>query len=177
MLLSGYIEFQHEQREAIAGEWPEDSRYRKGAEALASLAEYIKQVETEGPGGDDWGLLERIRPHLFDELMLGGERAAREASRYGFHHVVNEATHAEFLGDLWIACMEDAYDEAKEFSGSVDESNSTGELFPCEVHAAWHGVKLPRDYWERRPRTFESELEAQLEPLIAAVATADEMVE
>jgi hypothetical protein len=163
-------------RESKAEEFPDDSRNRPAAEALAAFAAYVRRVEDEGPDGDDWAALDRLRPHLDPGLgtRLSGRAAERELSRYGFGYSVNESTHQEFLNDLWIACMEDAYDYASERVDAGRASDWTGELFPIEVEAADHQVSLPYNYWQRRGRTFEADLEAELEPLIAAAKAEDE---
>jgi hypothetical protein len=135
----------------------------------------VERLEDEGARGEGWALLERLEPHLFEDgPTLGGERASRELSRYGFGYKVTTGTHDELLTDLWIACMEDAYDYARERVDQGQALDWTGELSPIEVDAADHQVSLPYNYWQRRDRTFELELGAELEPLIAAAKAEDE---
>jgi hypothetical protein len=64
--------------------------------------------------------------------------------------------HEEFLRDLWVTCMEDAYESVR---GGASDEDWTETLFPFEVEAARADVFLPRRYWERRPKAFEHELE------------------
>lgn len=163
-------------RESKVEEFPNDNRNKPAAEALAAFAGYVRQVEEEGPDGDDWTALDRLRPHLDPGLgtRLAGRTAERELSRYGFGYSVNEATHREFLNDLWIACMEDAYDDASERVDQGHATDWTGELFPIEIDAAENQVRLPYNYWQRRERTFEADAEAELEPLIAAAKAKEE---
>jgi hypothetical protein len=167
-MLSDYVREQQRWRESKAGEFPDDKRNGESAAALESLAEFVERLEDEGSAGEDWALLERLEPHMFgDGATLGGEMAARETSRYGFGHGVTDGTHTEFLTDLWIACMEDAY----EYRGEHDE-DPTGELSRVESGAALFGLALPPNYWRRRSRAFEDELESEIDELMqAAIAS------
>jgi hypothetical protein len=149
--LSDYFRHQAAWRREKAEEYPEDERNAQSARALESLADYIPR--DEGCVVND--VLENLNRHLFEGSTLGGEQAAREASRYGYGYNVSPLRHVEFLEDLLVACWEDAYDFAGEHGEDWTES-----LFPCEVEAAKDGVYLPRRYWERRSHSAEHELEA-----------------
>jgi hypothetical protein len=105
-----------------------------------------------------------IEAHIPDPgATLGGEVTQREVSRYGFgYEATTPSQHDEFLADMWVACMQDAYAFVQEHrADGVDDYSSS--LLPCEIDAARAGVwKLPDRYWELRPTRTEPELEAEV---------------
>jgi hypothetical protein len=140
-----------------ADEFPEDRRNRQSAIALDSLVDYIEADEAESR---DPGVVAALEAHIPDTgASLGGARAQRELSRYGFgYDATAMGQHEEFLKDLWVAAMQDAYDFAGE-----EEEDWTGQLLPCEVAGAIDRVALPAWYWQLRPKQSEPELEAAVE--------------
>jgi hypothetical protein len=168
-MLSEYLREQKRWRESKAEEFPDDRRNGESVAALASLSDYVEAIEEEGAAGERWGLVERLEPHMFEGVSLGGREAGRETARYGFGYRTTEGTHEEFLTDLWIACMTDAYNYRCEH-----DSDPTGELSRAENGAARFDVDLPPNYWRRRSRAFEDELEAEIDELIQAKIAEEE---
>jgi len=162
-MLSDYVRQQMRWRETKMEEFPDDKRNGESVAALGSLAEFIEAIEDEGAGGERWGLVERLEPHMLEGVSLGGREASRETARYGFGYRTTDGTHEEFLTDLWIACMTDAYNHRCEH-----DEDPTGELSRVENGAARFDVPLPPNYWRRRSRSFEDELEAEIDELIQA---------
>lgn len=138
-------------RDQKSAEYQDDDRNQQSSRALRSLAEYIECGEAESRAH---GIIDALEAHIIGPgARLGGERAHRETSRYGFGYEATAlAQHEDFLQDLWVACMEDAY----EYAGDHGE-DWTGELFDFEVSAAVDGVHLPARYWELRPKQTEVE--------------------
>ena len=152
MSLSDYFRNQAAWRSQKADEYPDDSRNAQSADALYSLAEY---VEGDQRGGKETGaLVAALEQHLFDATLLGGPSMARAVSRYGFGHKVSPMTHLDFLDELTVLCMEDAYEFAQEHG-----EDPSGTLYPVELAAARDDVHLPRYYFERRSRWLEREVE------------------
>lgn len=145
-----YFRAQADWRRQKAGEYPDDARNARSAEALDSLAEYVESGEADR-------LVEGLTPHLFVGMSLGGEETHRAVVRYGFDYPVNAdanpTQHVEFLEGLQVLCMIDAYQYA------ADGNDPTGELYGFEVDAARDGVHLPHTYFERRSGSMEHELE------------------
>jgi hypothetical protein len=153
--LSDYFRAQAEWRERKAEEYPEDERNAQSAAALRSLAEFVEPRED---GRYDLSVLHDLAAHVF-EGSLGGEETQRVVSRYGFGYGVSAAQHVEFLDELLLLCLQDAY----EFVGDGgDGEDPTGSLFEFEIEAAKDGVYLPHAYW-RRDRASEQELAAVVE--------------
>jgi hypothetical protein len=146
--LSEYFRSQAGWRRVKAEEYPEDERNPQSAAALDSLAEY---VEDEAEAGS---VLTRLEPHLFEGPTLGGEKTNREVARYGFGYEVRRAHHEEFLEELTVTCIQDAYEFVREHADDPTET-----LFEFEIDAAREGVYLPEYYWRRRSHSVEYELE------------------
>jgi hypothetical protein len=117
-----------------------------------------------------------IEAHIPDPgATLGGEVTQREVSRYGFgYEATTPSQHDEFLADMWVACMQDAYAFVQEHrADGVDDYSSS--LLPCEIDAARAGVwELPDRYWELRPSRTEPELEAEVAAHRALMTEDDE---
>jgi hypothetical protein len=148
--LSEYFRAQAEWRHGKAEEYPEDERNAQSATALDALAEYV-----EADGQHEGVFASSLTPHLFEEFSLGGEETRHAVSRYGFGHGVSTLHHIEFLGELAVTCLVDAYEHARE----VKEGDPTGTLLDFEVQAACDDVFLPRRYFERRSGSTEPELQ------------------
>jgi hypothetical protein len=89
------------------------------------------------------------------ESNLGGEETRRAIARYGFdYRATSRLQHADFLSEMAVLCLEDAYEFAREHG-----EDWADVLFPCERDVAGDGVYSPRSYWERRPRLAEHECE------------------
>lgn len=144
--LSDYFRTQAEWRGGRAAAYPEDERNAQSAAALDSLAEYVES--------DEGVFASSLAPHLFESFMLGGEETQRVVSRYGFGYQVSTLHHIEFLGELAVTCLEDAYEYARQH-----DCDPTGTLHGFEVQAACDDVFLPRSYFERRSGSTEAELE------------------
>ena len=129
-MLSHYLRSQAEWRRQEKKEYPMDLRNEKSAAALESLAEFV-----EGPDAPS-AAIDRLRPHLFDESTLGGDRAQRVVVRYGYGTAATRDHHVAMLEEL-------------------------GAL--CELDAAKAGVSLPWQYFERRPRSTQTELKEAVE--------------
>ncbi len=155
--LAVYFRSQSAWRNAKAEEYPEDLRNQQSARALASLSEYVESgaAEERSPGID-----EALDAHIPDiGAAVGGAVTQHKVSRYGFgYEATSPSQHGEFLEELWCASMEDAY----EFAGEHGE-DWTEQLFGFEIDAARDGVYVPVQYWQRRPRSTEAELEATIE--------------
>ena len=79
--------------------------------------------------------------------------------RYGFgYKALADSQHDEFLDEVFVACMIDAYEAALNTGEDI-----YGELFPCELAAARDKVDLPARSFERRKGQFEHELEEAIE--------------
>jgi hypothetical protein len=144
MSLSDYFRSQAEWRQAKADDYPDDARNQQSADALHALADYAEADSS----------VNALVPHLFEDINLGGEETRRAVARYGFGYRVTPTHHEEFVEELGVLCLIDAYDFASEQSGS----DPTGTLLSFELDAAQHRVHLPRQYWERRSHSAEYEL-------------------
>lgn len=155
MSLAEIIRNQAGWRYGKAEEYPEDARNLRSAKALDALADYVDT-------GEEAQTVSALDAHICEGLSIGGENVSRYLSRYGFDTVErdNPLAHIESLQELWIYCMEDAYEFARE-----QKEDWTGSLWPCEVQAAIDRITLPMDYWEHRIGRFESECEAYIEQL------------
>jgi hypothetical protein len=138
-MLSDYVREQLRWRESKATQFPDDRGNLQSVAALRSLAEYVEAIEDEGKDGERSQEVARFDPHVDQETgKLAGERATRELSRYGYGYSVTAGSHAELLDDLWVACMEDAYQAAGEYSADYTEALTDGE-----AAAAVFGIVLP----------------------------------
>ena len=158
-MLSDYLRSQAEWRRQEKKDYPMDMRNEKSAAALESLAEFVEGHDASGT------VLDRLRPHLFDEKTLGGERTRRAVSRYGYGTAATRAHHAAFLEELGALCEFDAYEYAREHG--QDRSRT---LVAFELEAARSGVALPWQYFERRPRSTQTELQQAVEGYSANAA-------
>lgn len=149
--LSDYFRTQAEWRGGRAAAYPEDERNAQSAAALDALADYVE----EGAQASNGLILPLLEAHLFESFMLGGEQAQRAVSRYGFGYQVSTLHHEEFLGELAVTCLEDAYEYARD----TKDGDPTETLHGFEVQAACDDVFLPRSYFERRSGSAEAELE------------------
>jgi len=150
--LSSYFRAQADWRRAKADEYPDDERNAQSAEALESLAGYVESEEGELAAARQ---LAAIQPHLFEGFTLGGEETQRAVVRYGYgYRAVSPTQHDEFLEDLAVTCLDDAY----RFAGDHDD-DPTETLYEFEIEAAQAGVMLPRRYFDRRSHSTEVELE------------------
>jgi hypothetical protein len=129
--LGDYFRSQAEWRAEKAAEHPEDERNAQSAAALRSLAEFVDHEV-------DSFYVHELEPHLIDG-GLGGERAQRDVSRYGWDYPPG---HQAFLLELIVACFEDAYERA----GDTGE-DPTGRLTADEVAAAQKGRQIWASYW------------------------------
>jgi hypothetical protein len=133
-------------RELKAEEYPEDERNAQSAAALHSLAEYVAHEDAAD-------LVAALEPFVYDGPSLGGEQTSRVVSRYGYgYNAATTMQHREFLEELRVRCLEDAYEVAH-----VCFEDPTGELHEFEADAAAAGVFIPSSYWERRSRMTEAE--------------------
>lgn len=156
--LAEYFRYQANWRDAKAEQYPDDERNVQSARALRSLAEYVDSGEAETR--DRW-IIQALDAHLFEEFTFAGEEAQREVSRYGYGYAAtNDNQHEAFLPELWVTCMQDAYDFVRSGAALDDPSES---LFPFEVDAARDGVHLPSRYWQLRSGSAEPELEEAVE--------------
>ena len=105
--LSEYFRAQSRWREEKAEQYPDDKRNQQSARALESLADFIDEGE---PNSQTIIALEAHLDH--DSPATGfdsGGDAAREVGRYGYGYPVTEATNADFLEELVVLCLADAY--------------------------------------------------------------------
>lgn len=164
--LAGYFRAQAEWRDAKAEQYPEDERNAQSAAALRSLADYVEPIdsrEAESPTGERYlSFVPELEAHLFEGMTLGGERTRREVARYGFGHPVT-GSHEQFLWDLLLLCIEDAYDHAAEHG-----DDPTGALHPFEVEAARDGIYMQPGYWRHRDRSTVAERETRVREAHAA---------
>ncbi len=151
-MLSDYLRSQAEWRRQEKKEYPMDLRNEKSAAALESLAEFV-----EGPDAPS-AAIDRLRPHLFDESTLGGDRAQRVVVRYGYGTAATRDHHVAMLEELGALCELDAYEYVREHG--EDRSRT---LVVFELDAAKAGVSLPWQYFERRPRSTQTELKEAVE--------------
>jgi hypothetical protein len=110
---------------------------------LKDLADWVE------PGGQGYqefgGLVAVVDQHLLAPVHPRGEEAKRVIVRYGFGYEVSRWTHEEFMSDLWIVCMSDVYEFAREYEDdrpgrcTIMNSKPPGD------------VVLPEYYWRRRP--------------------------
>ena len=150
--LSGYFRSQAQWRWFKAKRYPADQRNEQSARALDALAGYLEDSEEPELGG----LLGALEPHLFEGAMLGGERTAREVSRYGYGYEVGASQHLSLLRDLVHLCAWDAYEHLRE---GADEGVSLAALNDFEIAAARAGVRFPKRYWLYRGVWSAAELE------------------
>ena len=148
-MLSDYLRSKAEWRRRQEKDFPNDDRNERSAAAVESLADYV-----EGPDASA-AALERLGPHLFDDDTLGGGRALRAVSRYGYGTIITTDHHAAFLDELAVLCTLDAYNHAIEHG-----EDPTHTLTDFELEAAGAGVTLPRRYFEIRLHASEEELRA-----------------
>ena len=164
--LANYFRAQAEWRDAKAEEYPEDKRNAKSAVALRALAEYVEPIEhetAESPSGEHYlSFVLPVEAHLFEGMILGGERTRREVSRYGYGHPVTGSPE-QFLGDLLLLCIKDAYEHAAEHG-----DDPTGALHPFEVDAAKDGIFMEPSYWRHRDRSAIAEREKRVHEARAA---------
>lgn len=153
-VLSDYLRSKAEWRRGQEKEFPNDARHEKSAAALESLADY---VETLDPSDR---VLERLKPHQFDEETLGGPRTTRAVSRYGLQTIVIADHHPAFLDELAALTGLDAYEHAVEHG-----DDPSGTLTEFELEAARDGVALRRRYFELRLEQTEEELEQEVKRL------------
>jgi hypothetical protein len=152
--LADYLRQQADWRDSKAEEYPDDTRNEQSARALRSLAEYVDSGEADARM--PW-IVPAVEAHLSEDFTLGAE-AQREVSRYGFGYDATAlGQHEDFLADLWIACMQDAY----AFASTAREDPSE-QLHSCEIDAAVRGVHLSRRYWQLRSNCTEEECEAEI---------------
>lgn len=151
-MLSDYLRSQAEWRRQEEKEYPMDLRNEKSAAALESLAEFVDEPDASSSA------LDRLRPHLFDDKTLGGERTWRAVSRYGYGTAATQGHHVAFLDELGVLCELDAYEYVREHG--EDRSRT---LVVFELDAAKAGVALPLQYFERRPRSTQAELRQAVE--------------
>lgn len=129
-------------RRRKAEEYQEDRRNEQSAAALLSLADFVEE------GADDLEHAVALGRHLAtDGSSLGGERAQRAISRYGYGHGVTAGSHAAFLEELLALCLWDAYEYVAE---NDEDDDPTGSLYDFEIEAALDGVVLDNGYWTRR---------------------------
>lgn len=152
--LSEYFAAQAQWRWQKAEEYPEDERNAQSARALESLAEHVAAEEDS-----DEPLIAALKNHLDDSgFVFGGEEVNRAVARYGFdREATKPIQHLDFLEELHLVCLDDAYKAAAEGDG-----DPTGTLFGFEIEAAEADVYLPRRYWENRRHRLEQELEAEV---------------
>ena len=148
-----------------AEEYPEDKRNEQSARALEDLARWV-ELEGDGSGTREAEFVPAVEEHMFG-ASLGGEEAKRAVARYGFGYEVDRTTHEEFMRELWVHCMEDAYEFAREH-----EDDPTGALLPFELEAAKEDVSLPPQYWSLRPKSLVSELEETVDSYLRRVQEA-----
>ena len=156
--LHDYFRAQADWRRGKAEQYPTDAGNLQSAEALDSLAEFVEP--TDHGTSEAGSLADALAPHLRDG-SLGGKQVAREVVRYGYGYPATATMqHEEFLGELVALCAADAYDFAREH-----EDDPTGTLYGFEVEAAIADAPLPPQYWKRRARSTEGELEAVVSEL------------
>jgi hypothetical protein len=170
--LADYFRSQAEWRDAKAERYPEDERNAQSAAALRSLADYVEPVESidyERPSGEHvLSVVPDVEKHLQGVAALGGERARRAVSRYGFGHPVT--SHELFLQeDLLPLCYADAYDHAAEHDGD----DPTGALHDFEVKAAKDGIYVRPGYWRSRDRSTVAEREKAVQEARTADAAQE----
>lgn len=146
-MLSDYLRSKAEWRRRQEKDYPNDSRHDRSADALVSLADYVDGPEVSPTA------LDRLRPHLFDEDTLGGERTWRAVSRYGLGTIITPDHHVAFLDELAVLCELDAYGYVREHG-----EDRTHTLVAFEIEAAKEGASLPRRYFERRLDSTQGEL-------------------
>jgi hypothetical protein len=172
--LADYFCAQADWRDRKAAQYPEDERNVQSAAALRSLAEYVEPIdsrEAESPAGKRiLSFVHELEAHLHEGMILGGERARREVTRYGYGHPVG--SHEQFLEDLLLLCIEDAYDHAVEHG---DDPTDALHLF--ELKAARDGIYIQRGYWRRRARSTVAEREKWVREARAADRDSGEGLE
>lgn len=156
--LADYFRVQAEWRERKAEEYPGDKRNAESAAALRDLADFVEPVAVRGrrevlqPG------VEALMPHLFAVGMLGGERAKRAVSRYGYDHPQPPSLREQFLSDLHRLCVEDAYEYASEHG-----EDPTGDLEPAELAAARENTLIGESYFRERPGLISRQRQEAIE--------------
>ncbi len=151
-----HLQSQASWRGLKAEEYPDDARSEQSARALYSLVEYIESGEAESRDKSTLPMLEQHAP----DGVVGGERAERTVSRYGFGYEVGLTHHEEFLRDLLVACFEDAYEfvrEHREDWRDDDSAEYTNTLEWFEVEAAKDNIEIPGRYWELRAAGRQTE--------------------
>lgn len=156
--LRDYFRAQADWRRGKAEQYPTDPGNLQSAEALDSLTEFVES--TDHGTSEAGSLVDDLAPHLRDG-SLGGKQVAREVARYGYGYPATATMqHEEFLSELVALCAADAYDLAREH-----EDDPTGTLYSFELEAAKADAPLPPQYWKRRARSTEDELEAVVSEL------------
>lgn len=146
-MLSDYLRSKSEWRRRQKKDYPMDNRNERSADALASLADYVEGPEVSQTAVD------RLKPHLFEDDTLGGDRTLRAVSRYGYGTIITTDHHVAFLDELGVLSELDAYNHAVERG-----EDPTHTLVAFELEAAKEGVVLPLRYFELRLHSTQEEL-------------------
>jgi hypothetical protein len=111
--LSSAIREQAAWRDAKAEEYPDDERNKHSAEALLELASYVTQLREDDPR---LRYLSEFNLSASDGVVLWGESATRELSRWGFGYgKVPGATEADrFVSRLCVLSALDTYESIRE---------------------------------------------------------------
>jgi hypothetical protein len=152
--LSAYFRSQANWRWYKAERYPMDKRNEQSARSLDALASYVQ--ESDEP--ELVQLVSALELQLFDGVMLGGERTAREVSRYGYGYEVGPRQHLGLLRDLVHLCAWDDYEHLRDGADPPPVG-----LAGFEVAAARDGLRFPKRYWLYRGVWSLSEQERAVE--------------
>lgn len=160
--LLAYFRSQASWRWYKAERYPTDRRNEQSARALDALASYIEAADEP----EVIQSLSALEAHLFDGVVLGDERTAREVSRYGYGYDVGASQHMSLLRDLVHLCAWDAYEHLRHYGGGTHPEG----LDDLEVDAARDGVGFPKRYWLYRSVWSASQREEAVESYRASAA-------
>jgi hypothetical protein len=162
--LSVYFRSQANWRWYKAERYLTDKRNEQSARALEALARYVEEADEPEVAQ----LVSALEPHLFEGVMLGGERTAREVSRYGYGYEVAASQHLSLLRDLVHLCAWDAYEHLREGADGVPVG-----LTDFEVEGAREGLRVPKRYWLFRGVWSASEQAEAVESYRAVAVPSD----
>ena len=159
-MFTRYLRSQADRRREKAEKHPEEARNAQSAQALDALADH---VDTE-PGDFDPHALKILERQMQGAGTPSATReVGRAVARFGFGYPVGHRADIDFIDELAVLAVIDAYEALA--SGSSDHDRRDEHLTdpeghalnPWEVEAALDGVTLDRGYFDRRGTLTEAE--------------------